>query len=149
MKRLLVCLAVAFTFVLTSAAQDASSSTAPQTSDKAPKGGHAAVKGPQKSPGAVEGDQDVRGVTGCVSKDGDNYVLKNAHYKDGFAIHGNDDLAPHVGHTVRLSGTWATPGKDFNETKLKMVSDNCNPKAAGAAGKHHKQNAAGTATPPQ
>lgn len=146
--RFVLCLAVVFAFALTVAAQD-TSSAATQTSDQAPKGGHATVKGPQKSAGAVEGDQAVRGVTGCVSKEGDNYVLTNGHYKNGFAVHGNDDLAPHVGHTVRLSGTWATPGKDFNETKLSMVSDNCNPKASGAAGKNPDKNPAGTATPPQ
>src|ERR1051325_368676 len=112
MKRFAFCVAIAFACVMTAAAQDTSSSAGAQTSDKAPKGGHATVKGPQKSAGAMEGDQDVRGVTGCVSKEDDNYVLKNAHYKNGFAVHGNDDLGPHVGHTVRLSGTWATPGKD-------------------------------------
>jgi hypothetical protein len=145
MKRLAFYFAVVFAVALSCGAQDTSSSA--QTSDKAPKGGHAVVKGPQKSAGAVEGDQDVRAVTGCVSKDGDNYIITNGHFKNGFAVHGSDDLAPHVGHTVRLSGTWATPGKDFNETKLKMVSDNCNPKA-GAAGKHNDKNAT-TATPPQ
>jgi hypothetical protein len=143
MKRLILCLAVVFAFVLSCPAQD----TSPQASGKAPKGGHAVVKGPQKSAGAVEGDQDVRAVTGCVSKEGDNYMVTNSHYKNGFAVHGSDDLGPHVGHTVRLSGTWATPGKDFNETKMKMVSDNCNPKAM--AGKSSDKDPADTATPPQ
>ena len=147
MKRFLFCLALLFAFALSSAAQDASSSTSAQSSDKAPKGGHSVVKGPQKSPGAVEGDQDVRALTGCVAKDGDNYMVTNGHYKSGFAVHGKDDLAPHVGHTVRLSGTWATPGKDFNETNVKMVSDSCNQKAVG--GKHNDKIPADTATPPQ
>ena len=143
MKRFALCFAVLFALSMMAAAQD----TSTQTSDQAPKGGHAAVKGPQKSPGAVEGDQAVRALTGCVEKSGDNYMLQNAKYKDGVAVHGNDDLSGHVGHTVTLSGTWATPGKDFNETKLKMVSDTCNAKVA--AGGKHKKSAAGTATPPQ
>lgn len=143
MKRFALCFAVVLALALTAAAQD----TSAQTSEQAPKGGHATVKGPQKSPGAVEGDQAVRAITGCVEKSGDNYMLQNAKYKNGIAVHGSDDLSAHVGHTVRLSGTWATPGRDFNETKIKMVSDTCNPKAA-AGGKHNK-GAAGTATPPQ
>src|SRR5438270_12322822 len=105
MKRFLFCLALLFAFALSSAAQDASSSTSAQTSDKAPKGGHSVVKGPQKSPGAVEGDQDVRALTGCVAKDGDNYMVTNGDDKSGFAVHGQDDLEVIDGHAVRLTDT--------------------------------------------
>lgn len=150
MKQFVMCMAVVFAMAMSVHAQD----TAAQAgSEKAPKGGHAAVKGPQKSAGAVEGDQDRRSVTGCVEKSGDGYMLKNAHYKDGFMLHGkdvrDDELAAHVGHTVTLSGTWATPKKDFNVDKVKMVADNCNAKVETAAGKHKGKTAGETATPPQ
>src|SRR5579884_1048131 len=88
MKRFMLCFAAILALAMVSPAQD----TSAQTSGSAPKGGKATTKGPQKSAGAMEGDQDVRGVTGCVSKSGDNYMLTNAHYKKGFAVHGSDDL---------------------------------------------------------
>ncbi|HZU22905.1 MAG TPA: hypothetical protein VE998_08750, partial [Terriglobales bacterium] len=77
MKRFMLCFAAILALAMVSPAQD----TSAQTSGSAPKGGKATTKGPQKSAGAMEGDQDVRGVTGCVSKSGDNYMLTNAHYK--------------------------------------------------------------------
>lgn len=141
MKRLALCIALLFGLTMFASAQD----TSTPATGKAPKGGPAAVKGPQKSPSAVEGDQDRRSLTGCVDKSGDGYILKNAKFKDGVAVHGSDDLAPHVGHTVTLSGTWATPGKDFSETKLKMVAADCNAKVS-TSGKNKHKNA--TSTPP-
>src|SRR5438270_11568951 len=106
MKQFALCVAVVFAVAIGgAAAQDTSGQSG---SGKAPKGGAAVGKGPQKSPGAVEGDQDRRTVTGCVEKSGDGYTVKNGRYKDAFMVHGKDDLAAHVGHTVTLTGTWAT-----------------------------------------
>jgi hypothetical protein len=48
-------------------------------------------------------------LTGCVT--GPNaegaYMLTNGHYKKGVEIGGNDELKNHVGHQVRMTGTWS------------------------------------------
>ena len=54
-----------------------------------------------------------------------SYTLTNGRYKNGVAVSGSDDLGPHVGHTVRLTGNWSGDKKTFNETKVDMVSANC------------------------
>ena len=141
MKKLVVCMAVVFAFALTSAAQDtnpqsSSSTTTSQTTTKT------------KSSSSMKG----KTATGCIEKSDDGYVLKNGRYKNGVKVTGSDDLAPHVGHTVKLTGSWAAPGQEFNETKLDMVSDTCkmggmSMSSTGKSGKKKGSSAAGS-TPP-
>jgi hypothetical protein len=49
-------------------------------------------------------------VTGCLA--GPNaegvYTLTNGQYTKGLEVGGNDDLKNHVGHKVKLMGTWAS-----------------------------------------
>ncbi len=74
-------------------------------------------------------------LTGCIAagdKEG-TYKLTNGRYKNGVPVTSSDDLKPHVGSTVKLSGTWdntATP-KSFKADKLDMISDSCESATAG------------------
>ena len=67
-------------------------------------------------------------VTGCISKDKNpagNYTLTNGRYKNGVDVTGSDDLSAHAGHKVQLTGSWTTPGKSFQETKIKHIAETC------------------------
>lgn len=78
-------------------------------------------------------------VTGCLNGSAGNYTLTNGKYKNGVAVTAASgvDLAPHVGHEVRLTGTWekgsgsaaaggTTASKTFNATSMKHISETCN-----------------------
>jgi hypothetical protein len=120
MKKLLVCVAVVFAFALTVVAQDtgAGQSASGTKSTKT-------TKSTKSSSGSSMASGGSRTTTGCIDKSGDGYMLKNGRYKSGVKVTGSDDLGPHVGHTVKLTGNWTTPGKEFSETKVGMVSDTC------------------------
>jgi hypothetical protein len=108
MKKLMLCLVVVFAFAFTAAAQDTGASQSATHSSKKS----------MSSSGS-------RTTTGCIEKSGDSYMLKNGRYKNGVKVTGSDDLSAHVGHTVKLTGSWTTPGQEFSETKVDMVSDTC------------------------
>ena len=120
----------------TKASTPAKTSTASTT--KSTTHTHAAAAGPKEST-----------MTGCLS--GPNaegaYLLKNGHYRKGMEVGGTDDLKAHVGHKVKLTGTWAKSGSEIGETepagekegkekhfkvsKVGMISETCS--AHGAA----------------
>jgi hypothetical protein len=49
-------------------------------------------------------------VTGCLAGPNDEgvYTLTNGQYTKGLEVGGNDELKNHVGHKVKLMGTWAS-----------------------------------------
>ena len=57
-------------------------------------------------------------VTGCLSGPNSEgaYVLKPGNGK-GFEVGGNDQLKSHVGHTVKLTGSWAKSGSEIGENE--------------------------------
>jgi hypothetical protein len=57
-------------------------------------------------------------VTGCLSGPNDEgaYVLKSNKGR-AFEVGGNDQLKQHVGHTVRLTGSWAKSGSEIGENE--------------------------------
>jgi hypothetical protein len=62
-------------------------------------------------------------LTGCLGGPNDEgaYALTNDRYKKGVEVGGTEgvDLKAHVGHTVKLTGTWVTSGAAIGETKEK------------------------------
>lgn len=72
-------------------------------------------------------------LVGCVEGSGGGYAVKSG--KKDVAVTSSEDLAGHVGHKVKLIGTWM-PGADkkapktFNATKVDMVSDSCHAKTS-------------------
>ncbi|MBV9610007.1 MAG: hypothetical protein JO187_10660, partial [Acidobacteria bacterium] len=92
-------------------------------------------------------------VTGCLNGSAGNYTLTNGRYKNGVAVTAASgvDLAPHVGHQVRLTGTWekgsdssaaggTSASKTFNATAMKHISDTC---TAGKSGSKTKAKSSG------
>ena len=57
-------------------------------------------------------------VTGCLSGPNSEgaYVLKPAK-GHAFEVGGNDELKSHVGHTVKLTGSWAKSGAEIGENE--------------------------------
>ena|SRR5436309_15427572 len=93
-------------------------------------------------------------VTGCLS--GPNaegtYVLKTAKGR-GFEVGGNDELKKHVGHEVKLTGSWAKSGAEIgeNESAEKNVEKHESSEHEGVAERHFKvsniQHVADTCSP--
>ncbi len=121
----------------------AQTSSSGQTSDQSP-----ASSSTQKTSkkGMKKGGE--RTLTGCLNKEGDNYVLE--HGKRKIQVTSSEDLSKHVGHTVKLHGMFAkaaagetaSTGKkaaahEFQATSIDHVSDTCQ---AGAGMGEHKMN---------
>lgn len=83
-------------------------------------------------------------LKGCVESNNGQYELQTKKGKE-VALTGQD-VAAHVGHEVKVKGTWekgnmsntsqaGTAGAEraFNVTSVKMISDSCN------GGKHHQK----------
>lgn len=116
MKKLVIILATVLCFVSITLAQDA------------PKA--AAKKAPAEGPKLSQ-------LTGCLSAPGAGaYTLTNGHYKSGVSVTGPEELKNHVGHQVRMKGTWSEDKKSYKAESIAMVADTCPaPGSAAAAGK--------------
>lgn len=128
MKKLILLLALCVGFSLSAVAQYGSSSSSGGSSPSASQGSSSSTstdqattstKSKKKSKeGAAEGastkEHTVTGCLGGPNADG-AYVLTNGRYKKGLEVGGSDELKNHVGHEVKLTGTWAS-ASDMGET---------------------------------
>jgi hypothetical protein len=102
-------------------------------------------------------------ITGCLSGPNNEgvYELKSGHHN--VEVGGNDELSKHVGHQVKLHGTWEKTGaaigekegtaekgekgeKHFKVTSIDHMADSCNAGAAGTS-EHHNKKGSGSTTP--
>jgi hypothetical protein len=76
-------------------------------------------------------------LTGCLASPGaGSYTLTNGHYKSGVTITGPDELKSHVGHQVRMKGTWTEDKKSYKADSISHIADTCPATgSAAAAGK--------------
>lgn len=140
MKKFLLLLAIVVAFSLTAPAQAASSGQAgTQTTTKTTTQSKAKPAG---------GEAKESQLTGCLAKNaaGNGFMLTNGKYKKGVAVKSSQDLSAHVGHEVKLMGTWekptegavgtkSAPMRTFNATSMKHISDTCKAAAAGGGEK--------------
>ena len=168
MRKALLCIAVLLAFGLTAVAQDTGTSGQSSTSTTTTKTTKTKRSKKAASDTSAAGETGASAaktstITGCIEKSGDDYMIKNGRHKKGVKVTGSDDLSAHVGHTVKLTGTWASASaasttgtgetkgggtkmanREFNETKVDMVSESCTTGASkSASGKKS------TATTPQ
>jgi len=70
------------------------------------------------------GSSSQTSVTGCLSGPNDEgaYVLKS-NKGQSFEVGGNDQLKQHIGHTVRLTGSWAKSGSEIGENESAEKSE--------------------------
>jgi hypothetical protein len=163
MKKLLAILSLVFAFTVMSKAQTGS---APGSTDH-PSGG--AQAGDQAAPAQHSHKKSGAGatLTGCLSGPNQEgaYELKSG--KKEVEVGGLDDLSKHVGHQVRLHGSWVKSGAEIGEKEgaeskesegkekgeaaerhfkvasVDMVSETC------PAGAGHKTSASQPSTPPK
>jgi hypothetical protein len=156
MKKMFAIFIMVFAFTLLSAAQAGSASGSSQTG--------ASDQGTQKKASPKKGAMGGATLTGCLSGPNDEgaYELKSG--KKEVEVGGLDDLSKHVGHKVRLHGSWTKNGADIGEKEsseskskeekgerhfkvasIDHISDTC-PAGAAEKGEHHKKEAA---TPPK
>jgi hypothetical protein len=78
-------------------------------------------------------------ITGCIAEKNGKYMLKNKKHPEGVELMSSDDLKPHVGHKVSVTGMMqgdsAMSGdkmsndsmamSGFKVTSMKMVSEQC------------------------
>jgi hypothetical protein len=79
-------------------------------------------------------------MTGCISEKDGKYMLTDKKHPDGVELMSSEDLKPHVGHKVTVTGMMEgnSMAKDsmgmskdsmgmasFKVTSMKMVSDKC------------------------
>jgi len=159
MKKLLAILTALFALTVLSAAQTGGSSSGSQG------GSDQGSTGMQSEHHKGGGNT----VTGCLQGSQGAYTLK--HGSKEIAVTSSEDLSAHVGHQVKLHGSWAsagssdsasTPsstgekgGKDrtFNATSIDHVSDTCSGSSESGEHHHHKGSDTGTSgtgqsTPP-
>jgi hypothetical protein len=101
----------------------------------------------KKSEAAAQDHQ----LTGCLAKDssGKGFTLTSGRYKSGVAVMSGQDLGVHVGHMVRLTGTWQEPApggaggsgaagkpiRTFTADQVERVSNTCTVGASKAEAK--------------
>lgn len=132
MKKLLCTVTVLFLLSWASA-QTGSSSGQSRSTDQSMH------KGMQMHKGAGE-------LTGCLSGGGPQGLYVLQHGAKNIDVGGNDDLSKHVGHTVRLHGSWAKasdlgkmeknekgakPNSYFKVASIDHIADTCQ-SSAGA-----------------
>ena len=83
-------------------------------------------------------------MTGCISEKDGKYMMMNKAHPDGVNLMSAEDLKPHVGHKVRVSGTMEKmdsmsgdsmksddkmamkhDGMDMKVSSMKMMSEQC------------------------
>ena len=89
---------------------------------------------PKAKKKAVDEGPKLSQLTGCLSSAGAGYTLTNGHYKSGVTVTGPDELKSHVGHQVRMKGTWSEPKKSYRAESVSMVADTCPALGSAAAG---------------
>ena len=120
MKKLLSLLAVILCLSFIAIAQDAPKAKPKKAGDDAPK---------------------LAQLTGCLSSPAaGSYTLTNGHYKSGVSVTGPDELKSHVGHQVRMKGTWSEDKKSYKAEAVSMVADSC-PAPVAAKSKATKKKA--------
>lgn len=184
MKKLILLLALCVGFSLSAVAQYGSSSSSGGSSPSASQGSSGSSSTDQattttkskkksnKEAGPEGAGMKEHTVTGCLS--GPNadgaYVLTNGRYKKGLEVGGSDELKNHVGHEVKLTGTWASASevgekegetaakgekseskqKHMKVSKIDHVSETCTSAKAGKSkgGSKKEKGSSSTSTPP-
>jgi hypothetical protein len=153
MKKTLFCLAAACIFAVAGFAQTYGTS--------APPSGTQATTDTQSTESKA-GAAKERTITGCVeaSSEANEYMLKT-HGNKKVELITTEDLKPHVGHTVKVSGNWSSEAQEkhemggataekgehkeaagerhFKVDKLEMVSDTCTMGKSSSSGMTPKQ----------
>ena len=126
MRRILAIFTIVFAFTLLSAAQTGGASGS--SGGQAGTDEHAAHK---KGGGAAT-------LTGCLSGPNDEGVYDLKSGKRTVEVGGLEDLSKHVGHEVKLHGSWAKSGSEIGEKEAAGGSESKEGKEGkGEKGERH------------
>ena len=76
-------------------------------------------------------------MTGCIAEKDGKYMMMNKEHADGVQLMSADDLKPHVGHKVQVTGTMESMSGDsmksgdkmammsMKVSSMKMMSEHC------------------------
>jgi hypothetical protein len=159
MKKVFAIFTVVFAFTVLSAAQAGSASGSAQAG--------AGDETMQKKASSKKGAAGSAALTGCLSGPNDEGVYELKSGKKEVEVGGLDDLSKHVGHKVRLHGSWTKSGSDIGEKEsseskdkeekgerhfkvasIDHISDTC-PAGAAEKGEHQKKGASAGTSPKQ
>lgn len=126
MKKTLFCLAATCIFAVSGLAQTGTSATSSGTQATTTTGSQS-----EKKAGAAK----EKTLTGCIEagKEANEYVLKTSKSKKPIELISADDLKPHVGHTVKVTGNWSSEAAEAKE----MGGGAEKAQHKGAAGERH------------
>jgi len=171
MKKISLSICLAFAFFVASAVAQMTPGGSQGTQNSSP----GMSQPSQQQPGASQPDANTPGaqtdqntasqnqnngehkLKGCVQSQGGQYMLETKKGKT-VALAGQD-VSAHVGHEVRVKGTWesgmsatsssnsGSSGKTFNVTEVKMVSDTCGGKSQSGSMDHSSGSSSGTSSP--
>ena len=139
MKKTLFCLAATCMFAVSGLAQTGSSATS--------SGTQTTTTDKQSTSKKAQGTKE-KTLTGCIeaAKEANEYLLKTSKSKKPIELISSEDLKPHVGHTVKVTGNWSSEASEkkamggsaeqaqhkgaagerhFKAEKVDMVSDTC------------------------
>jgi hypothetical protein len=146
MKKFLLPIAVVLAFSFAALAQQSNSSSGTQSSQSQTSTESNPSQSTESNPqagGETSMGKHAKGgehtLTGCLEKNpsGSGYLLTTAKHKNGIAVESSQDISAHVGHEVRLTGTWESGtststqsaqgggSRMFNATNLEHISDSC------------------------
>ena len=139
MKKILCCLTVLLGLTWASAQASSSSSgsqasgSSPQTSspDQGTKADQGTKKGTKKGGGETT-------LTGCLSGPNSEGAYELQRGSKKVEVGGNDELSKHVGHTVRLHGSWAKSGSEVGEKEEASEKGEAKGGAEAKGGKEEK-----------
>ncbi len=125
MKKMIIATGVMFLCTMPGFAQDSMKSDSSMKQDSS-------MSGEKMGKKHKMGMGKEKTMTGCIEASGDEYMLKMKNGKS-MEIMSTDDLKPHVGHMVTVTGmkTMATDDKTkkmekmFKVSKMDMVSETC------------------------
>jgi hypothetical protein len=62
-----------------------------------------------------------RSMTGCIAEKDGKYMMTNQKHPDGVQLMTSEDLKPHVGHTVKVTGMMESMSGDSMKSDDKMA----------------------------
>ena len=135
MKKVIPMLVLMLAFCLSVSAQ--MNPTTPGQSS--PTAGQANPSPAQTEASSGQTSDKTTSITGCISESNGKYMIMDKSHPGGVQLVSSEDLKPHVGHKVKVSGTVDSAGStqasgsqggDASSTVLKvsnmkMISEHC------------------------
>jgi uncharacterized protein YdeI (BOF family) len=141
MKKFIPMLVLMLAFCMSVSAQmNPSSRQSTPTAGQAPAtAGQTETSAGQTNPSDSSMKKDkMTSITGCVSESNGKYMIMDKSHPSGVQLESSDDLKPHVGHKVKVSGTMdggsaqATGAQSgdmssmvLKVSNMKMISEHC------------------------